>query len=255
MSRFDLNGRVAIVTGGNGGIGLAMAKALAEAGAAVVIAGRSVEKNERAVGEIEAAGSAHVISLVADLLLEDSAPRLVRGAVAEFGRLDILVNNAGINIRKRPEDYTLEEWHSVIDSNLTSAFLCAKAAYPELKRNGGGKVISVGSMTTLFGGSHLAPYSASKGGIVQLTRSLAVAWAPDNIQVNAILPGWIDTALTERAREEIPGLNERILARTPAARWGVPVDLGGIAVFLASGGSDFITGAAIPVDGGYSASI
>ncbi|MDQ6919893.1 MAG: SDR family oxidoreductase, partial [Candidatus Dormibacteraeota bacterium] len=235
--------------------GLAMAKALAEAGAAVVIAGRSVDKNERAVAEIEAAGNGHVISLVADLLQEDSATRLVREAVAEFGRLDILVNNAGINIRKRPEDYTLEEWHSVLDSNLTSAFLCAKAAYPHLKRNGGGKVISVGSMTTLFGGSHLAPYSASKGGIVQLTRSLAVAWAPDNVQVNAILPGWIDTALTERARAEIPGLNERILARTPAARWGVPVDLAGIAVFLASGGSDFITGAAIPVDGGYSASM
>jgi len=143
----------------------------------------------------------------------------------------------------------------VLDSNLTSAFLCSRAAYPELKRNGGGKVVNIGSMTSLFGGAHLGPYGASKGGVMQLTRSLAVAWAADNIQVNAILPGWIDTDLTEQARADIPGLNERVLARTPAARWGVPADLAGIAVFLAGGASDFITGAAIPVDGGYSASI
>jgi 2-deoxy-D-gluconate 3-dehydrogenase len=254
MSRFDLNGRVAIVTGGNGGIGLAMAKALAEAGAAVLVAGRSVEKNERAVDQIVAAGG-QAASVVADVLEETSGGRLVGEALASFGRLDILVNNAGINIRKRPEEYTLAEWHSVLDSNLTSAFLCSRAAYPELKRNGGGKVVNIGSMTSLFGGAHLGPYGASKGGVMQLTRSLAVAWAADNIQVNAILPGWIDTDLTERARADIPGLNERVLARTPAARWGVPADLAGIAVFLAGGASDFITGAAIPVDGGYSASI
>jgi 2-deoxy-D-gluconate 3-dehydrogenase len=254
MSRFDLNGRVAIVTGGNGGIGLAMAKGLAEAGATVLIAGRSVEKNEQAVAEIEAAGG-QAASMVADVLDETSGVRLVGEAVSWFGRLDILVNNAGINIRKRPEEYTLAEWHEVLDSNLTSAFLCAQAAHPELKQRGGGKIINIGSMTSLFGGSHMAPYGASKGGIMQLTRALAVAWAPENIQVNAILPGWIDTALTVRARADIAGLNERVLARTPAARWGVPEDLAGIAVFLASRASDFVTGAAIPVDGGYSASI
>jgi 2-dehydro-3-deoxy-D-gluconate 5-dehydrogenase len=254
MSRFDLNGRVAIVTGGNGGIGLAMAKGLAEAGAAVLIGGRSVEKNEQAVEEIVAAGG-KAASVVADVLQETAGARLVGEALANFGRLDILVNNAGINIRKRPEEYTLAEWHSVLDSNLTSAFLCSQAAYPELKRNGAGKVVNIGSMTSLLGATHLAPYGASKGGVMQLTRSLAVAWAPDNIQVNAVLPGWIDTALTARARADIDGLNERVLARTPAARWGVPADLAGIAVFLASGASDFITGAAIPVDGGYSAAI
>jgi 2-deoxy-D-gluconate 3-dehydrogenase len=254
MNRFDLNGRVAIVTGGNGGIGLAMAKGLAEAGAAVLVAGRSADKNEHAVGEI-VAGGGQAASLVADLLDESSGARLVEEAVAGFGRVDILVNNAGINIRKRPEDYTAEEWHTVLDSNLTSAFFCARAAYPELKRNGGGKVINIGSIASLFGATHFAAYGASKGGVVQLTKSLAVAWAADNIQVNAILPGWIDTDLTERARAEIPGLNERVLARTPAARWGAPAELAGIAVFLAGGASDFITGAAIPVDGGYSASI
>jgi 2-deoxy-D-gluconate 3-dehydrogenase len=254
MSRFDLNGRVAIVTGGNGGIGLAMAKGLAEAGAAVLLGGRSVDKNEQAVEEIVAAGG-QAASVVADVLQETAGARLVEEALANFGRLDILVNNAGINIRKRPEEYTPAEWHAVLDSNLTSAFLCSQAAYPELKRNGGGKVVNIGSMTSLFGATHLAPYGASKGGVMQLTRSLAVAWAPDNIQVNAVLPGWIDTALTVRARADIDGLNERVLARTPAARWGVPADLAGIAVFLASGASDFITGAAIPVDGGYSAAI
>jgi 2-dehydro-3-deoxy-D-gluconate 5-dehydrogenase len=141
----------------------------------------------------------------------------------------------------------------VLDTNLTSAFVAAQAAYPYMKRAGGGKIINTGSMMSLFGASFAAPYGASKGGIVQLTKSLAAAWAGDHIQVNAVLPGWIDTALTRRAREEVPGLHERVLARTPAGRWGSPEDLGGIAVFLASSASDFITGTAIPVDGGYSA--
>ena len=134
----------------------------------------------------------------------------------------------------------------------TSAFLCSQAAYPALVRAGGGKVINIGSMMSIFGASYAAPYSASKGAIVQLSKALASAWAKDNIQVNAILPGWIDTDLTRKARIEVPGLHERVLARTPAARWGVADDFAGIALFLASRASDFVTGAAIPVDGGYS---
>jgi 2-dehydro-3-deoxy-D-gluconate 5-dehydrogenase len=157
------------------------------------------------------------------------------------------------NIRKRPEEYSLEEWNTVIATNLSSAFLCAQAAYPEMQRAGGGKIVNIGSMLSIFGTSFAPAYGASKGGIVQLTRSLAAAWAKDNIQVNAVLPGWIDTELTRRAREQVPGLHERVLARTPAARWGEPRDLSGIAVFLAGRASDFVTGAAIPVDGGYSA--
>jgi 2-deoxy-D-gluconate 3-dehydrogenase len=121
-----------------------------------------------------------------------------------------------------------------------------------MKRAGGGKIVNTGSMMSLFGAAFVAPYGASKGGIVQLTRALACAWARDNIQVNAVLPGWIDTALTQRARKDIPGLQENVLRRTPAGRWGEPQDLSGIAVFLCSKASDFITGAAIPVDGGYS---
>jgi 2-deoxy-D-gluconate 3-dehydrogenase len=139
-----------------------------------------------------------------------------------------------------------------MDTNLGSAFLCSQAVYTPMVRGRGGKIINNGSMFSLFGGSHVLAYGASKGGVVQLTKSLAVAWAKDNIQVNAVLPGWIDTDLTRRAREQVPGLHDRVVARTPAARWGTPDDLAGIAVFLASPASDFITGTAIPIDGGYS---
>jgi 2-deoxy-D-gluconate 3-dehydrogenase len=172
--------------------------------------------------------------------------------LARFGRLDILVNNAGTNIRKPPQDYSLDEWKTILDTNLTSAFVCSQAAYPALVKAGGGKIINTGSMTSIFGAGFAAPYSASKGAIVQLSKALASAWAKDNIQVNAILPGWIDTELTRQARQDLPGLHDRVLARTPAARWGDPDDFAGIAIFLASRASDFVTGAAIPVDGGYS---
>jgi 2-deoxy-D-gluconate 3-dehydrogenase len=177
---------------------------------------------------------------------------MVDQAAERLGRLDILVNNAGTNVRKQPQDYSLEEWKLVLDTNLTSAFVASQAAYPHLKRAGGGKIVNIGSMMSLFGASFAAPYGASKGGIVQLTRALACAWARDNIQVNAVLPGWIDTALTRQARKDVPGLHERVLARTPAGRWGEPADLAGVAVFLSSAASDFVTGVAIPIDGGYS---
>ena len=140
----------------------------------------------------------------------------------------------------------------MLDSNLTSAFVASQAAYPHFQRAGAGKVVNIGSMMSIFGAAYLAPYAASKAGIVQLTKALATAWAKDNIQVNAVLPGWIDTDMTRKAREQLEGLNERVLSRTPAGRWGEPDDLGGIAVFLASKSSDFVTGTAIPVDGGYS---
>jgi len=248
MTSFDLTGKVALVTGGNGGIGLGMAQGLVDAGASVMVAGRNEEKNRRArevLGE-----KADAVAL--DLALENSGARAVAATVQRFGRLDIVVNNAGTNIRKAPQDYTLAEWHSVLNINLTSLFACCQAAYPHLRQRGG-KIINIGSMMSLFGASFAAPYGASKGGVVQLTKSLAAAWAGDNIQVNAVLPGWIDTELTVGARGQVAGLHEKVLARTPAGRWGVPQDLAGIAVFLASPASDFITGTAIPVDGGYSA--
>jgi 2-deoxy-D-gluconate 3-dehydrogenase len=245
---FDLKGKAALVTGGNGGIGLGMAQGLAGAGATVAIAGRNAKKNASAVAALGAGACA----LECDLRDEPACRALVDEAARRLGRLDILINNAGTNIRKAPQDYTLEEWREVLDTNLTSAFVAAQAAYPHMKRAGGGKIVNIGSMMSLFGASFAAPYGASKGAIVQLTRSLAAAWARDGIQVNAVLPGWIDTDLTRRARREVHGLHERVLARTPAGRWGEPQDLAGIAVFLCSRASDFVTGTAIPVDGGYS---
>jgi 2-dehydro-3-deoxy-D-gluconate 5-dehydrogenase len=249
MTLFDLNGRVAVVTGGNGGIGLGMAKGLATAGASVVVAARNSEKAQAAMAAL--GGKSVFIAL--DVADETSCRAMIDETAARFGRLDILVNNAGTSIRKPPEAYTAAEWHAVLDTNLTGAFLCSQAAHPVMKRGGSGKIINIGSMFALFGSAYAAPYAASKGALVQLTKSLAAAWAGDNIQVNAVLPGWIDTELTRDARQQVPGLHERVLARTPAGRWGAPEDLTGIAIFLASPASDFVTGAAIPVDGGFSA--
>jgi 2-deoxy-D-gluconate 3-dehydrogenase len=251
VASFGLTGKVAVVTGGNGGIGLGMARGLAVAGASVVVAARDAAKSAAAVRELEALG-AQASAVEVDVSQERSVAGMVQAVVERFGRLDVLVNNAGINIRKSPEAYTLDEWRRILDTNLTSAFLCSKAFHPIMLKAGGGKIINVGSMLSLFGASFAAAYGASKGGIVQLTRGLAAAWAKDNIQVNAILPGWIETDLTIQARKDVPELHDRVLARTPAGRWGVPDDVAGLAVFLASPASNFITGAAIPVDGGYS---
>ncbi len=248
---FDLSGKVAIVTGGNGGIGLGMACGLAESGAAVAIVGRNEAKSNAAVADLKQHG-VKAISVTADVTDKSAVATMVERTVRELGRIDILVNNAGINIRKAPHALDIEEWDSVIKTNLTSAFLCSQAVYPVMKAAGGGKIINIGSMMSIFGASFAPAYAASKGGIVQFTRSCAVAWAADNIQANAVLPGWIDTDLTKRARQEIDGLHDKVLGRTPAARWGAIADFAGIAVFLSSAASDFVTGTAIPVDGGFS---
>jgi 2-deoxy-D-gluconate 3-dehydrogenase len=247
MTPFDLTGRVALVTGGNGGIGLGMAQGFAEAGATVAIAGRNAGK---AQGALEALGP-KAIFVAVDVASATSCKAMVAETVKRLGRLDILVNNAGVANRKRPELYTPEEWRTVLDVNLSGAFYASQAAYFAMKSQKGGKIVNIGSMMSIFGASFASAYAASKGGIVQLTKALATAWAADNIQVNAILPGWIDTELTRTARAQVEGLHERVLARTPAGRWGEPADLAGAAVFLASRASDFVTGTAIPVDGGY----
>ncbi|MCB8881084.1 glucose 1-dehydrogenase [Acidisoma cellulosilytica] len=249
---FSLSGRVALVTGGNGGIGLAMARGLAQAGADVVITGRDAEKGKAAVASLEALGG-RAAFLAGDLAEAEDCKGLADKAADRFDRLDILINNAGIVARKRPEALTLEEWNQVLATNLSSAFLCAQGAYPHMLAAGGGKIINIGSMLSLFGTAFGAAYGASKGGLVQLTRSLAAAWGPENIQVNAVLPGWIATAMGATARAEVTGLEARVTERTFARRWGEPDDLEGIAVFLASNASNYITGAAIPVDGGYAA--
>jgi 2-deoxy-D-gluconate 3-dehydrogenase len=252
---FNLEKKVAIVTGGNGGIGNGIARGFASMGADVVIVARNSQKTETAANEIRQASGVRCLGLLCDVTDEAAVKQMAGKVHQDLGRIDILVNNAGINIRKLPQDYDASEWDQVLAGNLRSAFLCSKSVYPAMKSGGGGKIINIGSMTSIFGGAKLAPYSASKGGIVQMTRSLACAWAKENIQVNAILPGYIDTEMTRQARIDIPGLNETVIARTPTGRWGEPHDLAGTAIFLASPASDFVTGVALPVDGGYSSNL
>jgi 2-dehydro-3-deoxy-D-gluconate 5-dehydrogenase len=254
MELFDLRGKVALVTGGNGGIGLGIARGLAEAGADVSVAGRNEEKTRGAVAQLRGLG-VRAVGVQADVTDESQVERMMSETVKQLGGVDILVANAGMSIRKAPETYSLSEWNSVVAADMTGVFACCLLIHPEFKRRGGGKIVTIGSMSSIFGQAVAAPYSASKGGVVQLTKSLASAWAKDNIQVNCILPGWIDTDLTQAARRAIDGLHERVIDRTPFKRWGQPEDLAGAAVFLCSRASDFITGVALPVDGGFSASM
>jgi 2-dehydro-3-deoxy-D-gluconate 5-dehydrogenase len=249
---FDLTGRVAIVTGGNGGLGLAMARGLAHAGAAIAIAARDQGKSQAALKQLGGAAS-RCRFFAFEASSAQSCRKLVDSVVSDFGRCDILINNAGMNIRKAPEQISETEWHQILDVNLGAALFCAQAVYPHMKTAGRGKILNIGSMYSLFGAPTVAAYAASKGGLIQLTRSLACAWAPDNIQVNAILPGWLDTEMTRRARQQVADLHDYVLSRTPAGRWGAPDDIAGPAAFLCSSAADFVTGATLAVDGGYSA--
>ena len=250
---FDLSRKVAVITGGNGGIGLGMAEGLAKAGATIAIFGRNAGKNAAALDTLNKLGvpaSAHEV----DVLDSSNIDNAIGDVAERYGRIDILVNNAGMNIGTRPEELLEKDWHTVLDTNVTSAFLCSKRCYPEFQKAGKGKILNCGSMYSIFGSYFSTAYGASKGAVVQLTKSLATAWAADNIQVNCFLPGWINTDLTTGGKRRMPELHDNVLKRTPAGRWGEPDDLAGIAVFLASQASDFITGTAIPVDGGYSIS-
>jgi 2-deoxy-D-gluconate 3-dehydrogenase len=252
---FSLDGKVAIVTGGNGGIGKGIARGLAGAGATIVIAARNEAKTAEAVREIKEEFGVQVLGIKTDVRQEQEIISMKEKVLDTFGQVNILVSNAGIAIHKLPQEMSTTEWDENVEINLRSFFICANAVYPVMKKAGGGKIISIGSMTSILGAAALPAYGASKGGILQLTRSLAVAWSRDNIQVNCIMPGWINTGLSAVGKREIPGLNEMVLARTPAARWGEPEDLTGTAIFLASPASDYLTGVAIPVDGGFSISI
>ena len=249
---FDLSGRVAIVTGGNGGLGLGMARGLAAAGANIVVAARDAEKTAAAVTELEGLG-VQARGMATDVTREEDIREMVSDTVDALGRVDILVNNAGTVVRKTPDQTSTEEWDLVLDVNLRSAFLAAREVYPHMKSQGGGKIIGIGSMYSIFGGGGSgAPYSASKGGVVQLSKSLAVAWAKDNIQSNAILPGWFMTTLTSDIPVNQPDRYQMISNRIPMGRWGEVDELQGTVVFLSSRASDYVTGAVITVDGGFS---
>jgi 2-deoxy-D-gluconate 3-dehydrogenase len=249
---FDLTGRVAFVTGGNGGIGLGMARGLAEAGATVVIAGRNAAKNDAAVAGLAQVTKTEAIAL--DVTDEAACRTAVADIAARHGRLDILVNNAGIPSGQRPEAMILAEWHAIMDTNLTSAVVLSQAAHAVMQRQGGGKIINVASVAAVVSAPAMGAYSASKAGMTGFTRACAVAWGTDNIQVNAVLPGWIATDMTKR-RQDDEAFSAKVLDRVPAKRWGRPEDFAAIAVFLAGPGSDFVTGACITVDGGYSIGI
>jgi len=251
LETFSLSGRVAIVTGGNGGLGLAMAHALGAAGAKVAIVARDEAKGRTAVNGLKDQGI-EAMFIAADISMEAGAKAMRDQVLGAYDRIDILVNNAGINIRKLPQEYTVEEWHTIQRTNVDSAFLCSVAVYADMVRVGGGKIINVGSMMSIFAASWNVPYSVSKGAVVQLTRGLAAAWAKDNIQVNAILPGWFNTEMTASSRKRLPALQKNVETRTPAGRWGEPSEMGGVVVFLASAATTFVTGISMPVDGGFS---
>src|SRR5271155_305075 len=249
---FDLTGRVAVVTGGNGGIGRGIALGLAQAGAAVAVLGRNDEKNQRVLSELKAIGvpsMAVKVDVTNRAGLEPALNKIER----ELGSLDILVNNAGnVSLSGGVLNEKPEDWDGVIETQLNSVFLLSKLAAKSMLTRKSGKIINIASMYSFFGSALIPSYSAAKGAIVQLTKSMAIELAPHNIQVNAIAPGWIETDMTAPVRTvSMKLMNDEILARTPAGRWGQPEDVAGTAVFLASRASDFVTGTTIPVDGGY----
>jgi len=250
LDEFSLKGRVALITGGNRGIGRGIALAMARAGAEVVIAARDEERNAAVVQELRGLG-ARATSVRCDVRNKNDLRAALDHAIATFGKLTIVVNNAGINRPAPPEQLSEEDWDAVLDTNLKSVFLLSQMAYPLLKAAGGGKIINIGSLYSLYGAVHVSAYAASKGGVVQLTRSLAAAWAKDNIQVNCIIPGVVRTELWGGALEG-SALAERIQRMTPATRILEGEEIGPTAVYLASRAADLVTGQSIAVDGGLS---
>jgi 2-deoxy-D-gluconate 3-dehydrogenase len=246
---FDLTGRVAVVTGGNGGIGRGIALGLAEAGAAVAIFGRNHEKNQRVLSELKAVGVPS-IAVTVDVTDRAGLEPALRRVESALGGIAILVNNAGnVSLSGGVLNEKPEDWDAVIETQLNAVFLLSKLAAKAMVSRKIGKIINIGSMYSFFGSGLIPSYSAAKGAIVQLTKSMSIVLAPHNIQVNAIAPGWIETEMT--APVKTMPLNVEILSRTPAGRWGQAEEVAGTAVFLASRASDFVTGTTIRVDGGY----
>ena len=250
MSQFDLTGRVAIVTGASRGLGQTFARALARAGADLVITSRSIERLRSFQDEIEREGR-RAVGLELDVRNEGSIRRMADAAQEAFGRIDVLVNNAGCNVRKRAAEVTWEDWNLVLDTNLRGAFFAAQAVALHMIPRGAGRIINIGSVTSVFGYAGLAPYGASRGGIRQLTMSLADDWGPHGITVNCLAPGWFRTAQNAVMYEDTEWLSY-LVDRIPLKRPGAPEDLEGAVVFLASDASAYITGQTLLVDGGIS---
>ncbi|MBT8063980.1 MAG: glucose 1-dehydrogenase [Gammaproteobacteria bacterium] len=250
---FDLDGRVAVVTGGNGGIGRSLALGYAAAGAKVAILGRNDEKNQQVLAELQDIGNP-ALALRVDLTQREGHESALQAVERELGPVDILVNNAGIvALSGGILEESADDWDQVIETQLNAVFLFSKLAARSMAGRQSGKIVNIGSMYSYFGSGVAPSYSAAKGAIVQLTKSMAIELAPHNIQVNGIAPGWFVTDMTAAVRSpELEEMNNEIMLRTPAGRWGEPEELVGTAIFLSSPASDFVTGTMIPVDGGYS---
>lgn len=246
-----LSGKNAIVTGGGRGLGRAIALALAAAGATVVVAGRTRASLAEVAATIRAMGG-EASAVVADVTDEASVEALVAQVVAEHGRLDVLVNSAGVIVRKPTVETTVAEWRSVVDVSLTGTFLCCRAAARHMLPARSGKIINLGSTAGARGRAGMAAYCASKAGVMNLTRALAVEWAPEGVHVNAICPGQFETDMGAPVLATL-ALREVALARVPLRRIGRPEEIGPLAVFLASGDSDMVTGETIFIDGGVNA--
>jgi 2-dehydro-3-deoxy-D-gluconate 5-dehydrogenase len=246
LDLFRLDGRVALVTGAASGLGAAIATALAEAGAEVAVHG-----NRRAATDTAAAIGSSAAAFQADLGDPSGAEKLFEEVKQRFGRVDILINNAGTIHRDAAQDFKLEDWERVLQVNLTSVFQLSQFVGRDLiARNSGGKIVNIASLLSFQGGIRVPAYAASKGGVAQLTKALANEWAPHDIQVNAIAPGYFATTNTEALQAD-PVRNRQILERIPAGRWGQPEDLAGAALYLASRASNYVTGTIITVDGGW----
>ena len=250
MSAFDLTGKVAIVTGASRGLGQTFARALARAGADLVITSRTLESLKRFQTEVESLGR-RVVPLELDVRSENSIRAMVSDAAKAYPRLDILVNNAGCNVRKRAADVTWDDWNLIVDTNLRGAFFVAQSVAAVMIPHGRGRIINIGSLTSVMGAAGLGPYGASRGGIRQLTMSLADDWGPHGITVNCLAPGWFKTDQNKVMYDD-PEWVAALVDRIPVRRPGRPSDLEGPIVFLASDASEYITGQTLLVDGGMS---
>ena len=250
LDLFKLNGRTALIIGGNRGLGLAMAQALAEAGANIFIAARDETKNREAEEIIRSGYSVQTGSAFCDVTSEESIHKAVDAAVSKFEKIDILINSAGINIRGKIENLSLEDFHKVMEVNVTGSWLACRAVVPVMKKNGWGRIINIGSMLSLIAIAQPTPYATSKGAILQLTRTLAIELAKENINVNAILPGPFGTELNLPIQND-PEEYKAFISLVPIGRWGELHEIAGLALYLASPASSFMTGSCISIDGGW----